>query len=102
MRRNRYLVNKLCAQPLDGPPGSIIVRVACNSDRLIQGRHEWCDCVTSLKRVTVSAMRFQDLESHVSRADKNVLRIAHPKVDVTDIRAIGCHNAEMVKRDKPT
>ena len=76
----------------------MIIRVAGNSHRVINGRDEWCDGVTSLKRVTVSAMRFQDFESHVSGADQDVFCIANPKVDVPDIGAIGCHNAELVKR----
>jgi hypothetical protein len=102
MRGNCHLVNKPGAQPLDGSPRGVIVRVARDGDRIIDRRHEWCEGATSAKRVTVTAMHFQDLESNVSRADTDVLRIADAEVDMPYIHAIRGHDAEMIIGHKTT
>lgn len=52
--------------------------------------------MTGLQGVTASAKGLHDLEADVSGANPDVIRVAHPKIDMSDIHSFRNQNAKMI------
>jgi hypothetical protein len=100
VRRHCDLVNEAGAQSLDGPPRCLIVRITGNDNGVINGKNEWRDGPAGLKGVTMTTKRLLNPKSNVACADSNMVRIADAKIDMTDLRAVGSHYKEFVRRHK--
>src|SRR5437879_4831714 len=98
--RDGDLIHKLRSQSLDGPPRSLVVRIARNDNGLVHRTDKRGQCAARLKRVTVTSKALNNLEPDVPSTDPNMLRIADSKVDVTNIRPADGHNPEMIKRNE--
>jgi hypothetical protein len=89
------LVNKLRAQALDDASGCTIVGVAGNRDRPAYGADKWCHGPTRLQCVAVTSKTLLNFKPDVASGNPNMFRVADPKIDMSNIRAVGSQNAEM-------
>src|SRR5882672_8875044 len=98
--RDGDLIHKPRFQPLDGPPRSLVVRVARNGYGIVHRTDKRRQRPARLKCVAVTSMALLNLEPDVPSPDPHMLRIADSKVDVTNIRPADSHNPEMIKRNE--
>ena len=98
--RDGDLIHKTRSQPLDGPPRSVIVRVARNDHGFVERTDKRGQSAARLKSVTVTSKALLNLEPDVSGTDPNILRIADSKVDVANIRPADSQDPEMIRRDE--
>src|SRR5438445_13565619 len=98
--RDGALIRNPRSQPLDGPPRSLVVRVARNDYCLASRTDKRGQRTARLKRITVTSKPLINLESNMSSTDPNMLRIADSKVDVANIHAPDSHDPEMIKRNE--
>jgi len=93
---NGNLIDKTCAQPLNGPSRRLIAGVAGNGHGLINCANPWGDGAAGLKRIAMTAKGLMNLKSNVAGTNEDVPGIANSEIDVAHIGAIGKQNAEMI------
>ena len=98
--RNGNFVNEAGAELLNGANGSNIVSVARDRHSIRNRLNKRRNCTTRLKRIAISAKPLTDLESNMTGTNPNMICVTDSEIDVTDIRIVREHNAEMIGGNK--
>jgi hypothetical protein len=101
VQRHRNIIKKGRTEKFDGAARSVIVRVASDNEFWANRSCERSQSAASVQGIAMTAIRSRNLETDMSGAEPDVIRIAYAQVDVTDINLV--HNDSiMIKWHKST
>lgn len=88
MRRNGSVIGETRAKFFNDADRGHIDGIAGNRDRLINRPNERREGTTSLKRITMTAVRLSNPEADMPCTNSNMRGVSNSKIDVTNIRTI--------------